>query len=99
VPNIAVSPATTHVLDWLALRLTLGLGPTKARKLVEHFGSAAAVFRASLTELESANIQAVSAQSLATVKSGELAREEIARAQIAMGSVQNFPIICCCDVT
>jgi DNA processing protein len=83
VSNIAVSPATTHVLEWLALRLTPGLGPTKARKLVEHFGSAEAVFHASLTELESANIQAVSAQSLATGKSGELAREEIARASAA----------------
>ena len=60
--------------------MTPGLGPTRARKLVEHFGSAEAVFRASLTELESTGIQAVSAQSLATGKSAELAREEIARA-------------------
>ncbi len=42
-----------------------------------------AVFRASLTELESTGIQAVSAQSLATGKSAELAREEIARAAAA----------------
>jgi DNA processing protein len=83
VSNAAVSPAATHLLEWLALKLTPGLGPTKARKLVEHFGSPDAVFRASLTELESANIQAVSAQSLATGKSAELAREEIARASAA----------------
>ena len=38
------------------------------------------VFRASLTELESAEIQAISAQSIATGKSAELAREELARA-------------------
>jgi DNA processing protein len=80
VSNTAVSPATTHLLEWIALTLTPGLGPTKSRKLVAHFGSAAAVFRASLTELESTGIQAVSAQSLATGKSAELAREEIARA-------------------
>ena len=73
----------TNLLEWLALTLTPGLGPTKSRKLVEHFGSAEAVFRASLTELESANIQAVSAQSLATGKSVELAQEEIARAAAA----------------
>src|ERR1700735_4794416 len=60
--------------------MTPGLGPTKARKLVEHFGGAEAVLRASLTELESTGIQAVSAQSLATGKSAEMAREEIARA-------------------
>lgn len=76
----AVSPATTHTLKWLALSFTPGLGPTKARKLAEHFGSAEAVFRASLTELESTGIQAVSAQSIATGKSMELAREEMARA-------------------
>src|SRR5260370_39308619 len=83
VSNAAVSPATTHLLEWLAISLTPGLGPTKARKLVEHFGSAEAVLRASLTELESTGIQVVSAQSLATGKSGELAREEIAQAAAA----------------
>jgi DNA processing protein len=67
-------------LEWLALSLTPVLGPTKARKLAEHFGSSEAVFRASLTELESTGIQAVSAQSIATGKSMELAREEMARA-------------------
>ena len=78
--NAAVLPAATHLLEWLALSLTPGLGPTKSRKLVEHFGSPEAVFRAPLTELESVGIQAVSAQSLATGKSAELAREEMARA-------------------
>jgi DNA processing protein len=81
--NADVSPAVSHFLEWLAISLTPGMGPTKARKLVEHFGSAEAVFRASLTELESTGIQAVSAQSLATGKSAELAREEIARAAAA----------------
>lgn len=70
-------------MEWLALSLTPGLGPTRARKLVEHFGGPEAVFRASLTELEGTAIQVVSAQSLATGKSGELAREEIARAAAA----------------
>src|SRR6202011_785906 len=55
-------------------------GPTRCRKLVEHFGTVEAVFHASLTELESTGIPAVSARSLATGKSAELAREEIARA-------------------
>ena len=81
--NPTVSPAATHLLEWVALLLTPGLGPTKARKLVEHFGSAERVISASLTNLESTGIQAVSAQSLATGKSCELAREEIARASDA----------------
>ena len=79
MPETAVSAATTHTLEWLALSLTPGLGPKKARKLAEHFGSSEAIFRASLTELESTGIKAVSAQSLATGKSMELAREEMAR--------------------
>jgi DNA processing protein len=83
VPIAVASPSTTHLLEWLALSLTAGMGPTKSRKLVDHFGSAEAVFRASLTELEGAGLQAVSAQSLATGKSAELAREEIARAAAA----------------
>ena len=63
MPNTvaALAPAT-HILEWLGISLTPGLGPTKARKLVEHFGGAEAVFHASLTELESRGIQAVSAQ-------------------------------------
>ena len=82
--NAAIaSPSVTHILEWLAISLTPGLGPTKARKLVEHFGSAEAVFHASLTELESTGMQAVSAQSIATGKSAEMAREEIARAATA----------------
>ena len=81
MPETAVSPAATHVLEWIALTLTSGLGPTRSRKLVEHFGSPEAVFHASLTELEGAGLQAVSAQAIATGKSAELAREELARAK------------------
>jgi DNA processing protein len=80
LPAAAASPSATHILEWLAISLTPGLGPTKARKLIEHLGSVEAVFRASLTELEATGIQAVSAQSIATGKSAELAREEMARA-------------------
>lgn len=81
--EIAVAPATSHVLEWLALSLTPGLGPTKSKHLVEHFGSAEAVFFKCLTELEAAGLQAVSAQSIHSGKSLELAREEAARAAAA----------------
>src|ERR1700677_761766 len=91
MPAVA-SESATHILEWLAISLTQGLGPTRARKLVEHFGSVEAVFHASLTELEATGIQAVSAQSIATGKSAELAREEIARAaaeQVAVLSMED----------
>jgi len=83
VSGIAVatrSPASEQARYWLALALTQGLGPTRIRKLTEHFGSAERVFHASLTELESTGIQAVSAQSIATGKSLELAQQECAKA-------------------
>lgn len=83
MPNAIATSVETCLLEWLSLTLTPGLGPTRSRKLVEHFGGPEAIFRASLTELEAAGIQAVSAQSLATGKSAELAREEIARASAA----------------
>ncbi|MGB9104251.1 MAG: DNA-processing protein DprA [Terriglobales bacterium] len=74
------TPPAAHQLHWLALALTPSLGPSRCRRLVEHFGSANAVFRASLTELEAAGLQAVAAQSIALGKSAELAQEEMVRA-------------------
>jgi predicted Rossmann fold nucleotide-binding protein DprA/Smf involved in DNA uptake len=58
-------------------------GPTRARRLVEHFGTLTAVFRASLTELEASRLLVVSAQSLGTGKSFELAQEELGKGQAA----------------
>ena len=38
--------------DWVALNMTPGIGPRAAAKLLERFGSAAAVYRATRAELE-----------------------------------------------
>jgi predicted Rossmann fold nucleotide-binding protein DprA/Smf involved in DNA uptake len=59
---------------------------------VEHFGGAEAVFHASLTELESTGIKAVSAQLIATGKSAERAREEIAQAAASGGTQLCFEV-------
>ena len=83
---VAATSASANALPWLALAMTPGLGPTRARRLVDHFGGADAVLRASLTELEAAGLHAVSAQSLGTGKSIDLAHEELARA--ASGGVK-----------
>jgi DNA processing protein len=80
---LPIQSVDTHAVEWLALSLTAGLGTTKARRLVEHFGSVQEVFRASLTELEATGIQTVSAQSLGTGRSLELAQEELARVAAA----------------
>ena len=82
----AVSTSNTPeivTLQWLALVLTPGLGPTKARRLIEFFGGISNVFAASLTELEAAGLQSISAQSLGTGRSLELANDELARAAAA----------------
>ena len=65
---------------WLALALTPGLGPTRIKKLIEHYGTAERVFQACLTEPEATGRRAVSAQSLAPGKSLELAQQECAKA-------------------
>ena len=98
-PNLAALVSTTipvtnvaaeQVLQWLALGLTPGLGPTRARHLVEHFGNVGAIFRASLTELEATGLLAVSAQALGTGKSLELAHEELEKAKAAGAKIVTF---------
>src|SRR5271167_1580750 len=86
-PEAALSEAAVSVcktsetsMQWLALALTPGLGPAKARRVIEFFGSVQALFRASLTELEAAGLRAVSAQSLGTGRSMELAQDELGKA-------------------
>ena len=86
MPKIAVATASStsqEATSWLALSLTQGLGPTRIKKLVEHFGSPARVLQASLTELEATGMLAVSAQSIATGKSLDLAQLECAKASEA----------------
>jgi DNA processing protein len=89
LPNAAVSESATPASNrpsqilWLALTLTPGLGPTRAKRLVEFFGGVEGVSRASLTELEAAGLPAGAAQSLATGRSIELAQDELGKAASA----------------
>ena len=72
----AIVPAINigvHARESLAITLTPGLGPTRSRRLVELRGRIEAVVRATLTELEATGIRTVSAQSLGTGRSLELA--------------------------
>ncbi len=99
MPIIAIAGENSVSRDatcWLALGLTPGLGPTRVRKLVEHFGTPQQVLSASLTELEATGMQAASAQSIATGKSLELAQQECAKAaeisaQIISLSTAEYP--------
>ena len=86
--RIDVSAAATAALAatseqgtyWLALALTPGLGPARIKRVIEQFGTAERVFTATLTELEATGLRAISAQSIATGKSLEMAKEECAKA-------------------
>jgi DNA processing protein len=80
---VARHPASHQTNFWIALALTEGLGPTRIKKLIEHYGTAERVFEATLTELEATGMRAVSAQSIATGKSLELAQEECGKASEA----------------
>ena len=84
---VSVCKTSEASIQWLALALTPGLGPTKSRRVIEFFGSVQALFRASLTELEAAGLRAVSAQSLATGRSMELAQDELGKAAAAGAQV------------
>ncbi len=77
---VAAAPASRQGVYWLALSLTPGLGPTRIKKLIEQYGTAERVFEATLTELEATGMRAISAQSIATGKSLELAQQECEKA-------------------
>jgi DNA processing protein len=76
----SITPNTT-VLQWLALSLTPGMGPTRGHRVVQHFGGVDRVFVASLTELEAVGLPAVSAQSIALGKSYTDAEQEFMKAR------------------
>lgn len=80
---MAVQSSISPQSYWLALALTPGLGPTRGRKLVQHFGSPDRIFHAPLTELEAAGLLSVSAQSIGTGLSLAKAEEEIGKANQA----------------
>ena len=80
-PVRAYDYAITRKLQWLALSLTPGVGASRGRKLVEHFGGIERLFSASLTELEAAGLPAAAAQSIALGKSLELATSELDHAR------------------
>ena len=64
-------------LHWLALGLTPGLGARLTGKLLRHFGSPEAIFRAPLTELEACRIPAAVAQAIHSQSALQAAQKEL----------------------
>src|SRR5258708_22851014 len=76
-PGASLAKTSDRATKWIALWLTPGLGPTRSRRLFDHFGGVENVFRASLTELEACGLQAGSAQSIGTGKSIDMSPAEM----------------------
>ncbi len=64
--NTATEADREEQLCWLALHLMPGLGARKACQILERFGTPQAVFRASVSELESAGLARTVAQGIAS---------------------------------
>lgn len=75
--------ASDQYLGWLALALTPGLAAHMAGKLLRAMGSPEAIFKASLTELESHRLTAAVAQAIHTRQPVSAAAKELAQAQAA----------------
>ncbi len=77
-------------LAWVALTLTPGLGPKRILKAAEALPDLASLFRLSLTELESLNFPAPSAQFLFTGKARTEAERELVRIGEQKGVILTF---------
>jgi DNA processing protein len=77
-------------LAWVALTLTPGLGPKRILKAAEALPDLASLFRLSLTELESLNFPAPSAQFLFTGKARTEAERELVRMGEQKGVILTF---------
>ena len=73
--------------EWIALNMTPGVGPRAATKLLERFGSAAAVFHGRRTELESLRLKPDTIESLLKREFHEKAETELERVKAIGGDV------------
>src|SRR2546421_59417 len=85
-------PLTGHSLlltmkDWLALNMTPGVGPRVTSRLLEHFGSAEAIFDAPRRELALLRLTPETIESLANRELHERAESEIERVRKLGGEI------------
>ncbi len=73
--------------EWISLNMTPGVGPRAATKLLERFGSAASVFHARRTELESLRLRPETIESIIKREFQEKAVEELDRVKQLGGDV------------
>jgi DNA processing protein len=73
--------------SWIALNMTPGVGPRAATKLLERFGSAESVFRATRSELELLRLRPETIQSILNREFYEKAVEEFEKVKLAGGDI------------
>src|ERR1051325_3479427 len=73
--------------DWIALNLTPGVGPRVTARLLEHFGSAEAIFDAPRRELALLRLTPETIESIANRELYERAEEEITRVRKLGGDI------------
>ena len=73
--------------DWVALNMTPGIGPRAAAKLLERFGSAEAVYRATRAELERVRLLPEAVDSIIAHDMHEKAEAEIASVRELGGDI------------
>src|SRR5271156_1999463 len=83
-------PAVETRLAWLALALTPGLGPKRILKAVQLLQDVTRIFRFSLTQLESLNIPAHSAQFLFSGQARVDAEKELGRLRAQNGVLLTY---------
>ena len=83
-------PAVESRLAWLALALTPGLGPKRILKAAQLLQDVSRIFRFSLTELESLNIPAQSAQFLFSGQARIDAEQELGRLRAQNGVLLTY---------
>src|SRR3954468_12626123 len=75
------------MIDWIALNMTPGIGPRAATRLLERFGSAAGVFNARRTELESMRLKPETIESIIRNEFRDKASSEFERVKQLGGDV------------
>jgi DNA processing protein len=73
--------------EWVALNMTPGIGPRAAARLLERFGSAAAVYRATRVELEKVRLLPEAVDSIIARDRHEPAEEELERVRRLGGDI------------
>jgi DNA processing protein len=89
-PEPLPTTASENRLAWVALTLTPGLGPKRILKAAQTLQDVSRLFQLSLTELESLNFPAPSAQFLFSGKARVEAEQELQRVREQRGAVLTY---------